>query len=98
MTTTTLNWPLQNLRSARAGARPGDGTVRSLLDGEIFVNQADNVICMLSANGVMQTFYQLNAAGLAGLAAVLPTTDPGVLNAPWNNQGVLTFSGYGLSA
>ena len=53
---------------------------------------------MLSANGVMQTFYQLNAAGLAGLAAVLPTTDPGVLNAPWNNQGVLTFSGYGLSA
>ena len=50
--------------------------MRSLLDGEIFVNQADNVIGMLSANGVMQTFYQLNAAGIAVFFAALPTFEP----------------------
>ena len=46
---------VQHLRAARAGARPGDGTIRSLLDGEIFINEADGVFCTLAANGTTVT-------------------------------------------
>lgn len=84
--------PIQHLASDRAGARPGDGTVRWLLPHEFFVNSADNVICMLSATGVMQIFYQLNAAGFAAFAATLPTTLPPTSGLPWLNNGSLNIS------
>ena len=84
--------PILHLTSARAGARPGDGTIRSLLPGEIFINQADNILCMLSASGVMQIFYQLNAAGMAAFATTLPKADPGISGAPWLDGGSLVFS------
>ncbi len=32
------------LRSSEPGARPGDGTVRSLDRDEVFINEADNAI------------------------------------------------------
>ena len=80
---------VQHLRSKVPGARPGDGTIRWLMDGEIFINQTDGVFCYLANTGALQTVYLLNVAAL-------PTFDPGVFNALWNNQGALTISGYGL--
>ena len=66
---------VQHLRSSRAGARPGDGTIRSLLDGEIFINQADGVFCTPAANGAMRTSYAFNSAGIAALlSATAPFT------------------------
>ena len=81
MTTTsetevTFAGPIQHLRSARAGARPGDGTIRSLLDGEWFINQADGIAQTLAANGQLLTFGT-SAADLAAaqtaMAAAFPT-------------------------
>lgn len=83
----------QNFRNATAGARPGANGLRALLDGEFFVNTKDGVLCYLNDQGVMQTAFFLNAAGMTALIATLPTSPPtpgsGVL---WNDAGVLTVA------
>ena len=77
----TFQGPIQNLRSARAGARPGDGTVHSLLDGEIFVNQADGIFQTLAANGQLLTFGTLAAAQAAAQAVAAQAIAPAALGA-----------------
>ena len=101
MTTSGITFPgpIQHLRSTRAAARPGDGTIRWPLDGEWFINQADMVACLLDASGRLRSFQLVDALAfpswLAAMIPTLPTSDPGILNAPWNNNGALFISGYG---
>ena len=87
---------IQHLASDRAGARPGDGTVRWLLPHERFFNSADMVACWTDANGRLRTFAMVDVlsfpAWLAAMLLTLPTTDPGIPGAPWLNNGAIVIS------
>ena len=87
---------IQHLGSDRAGARPGDGTIRWLLPHETFVNTADMVVCWSDAAGRLRTFQLVDAlsfaAWLAAMLLTLPKADPGTPGAPWLDGGALVTS------